>query len=246
MTRQHDSTSLVEEWLSDGPDVAPDRVLAEVAGKLGRTRQEGTFLMNGFGRVGVFATAAAVAVGALLVGYLLSRDNGSVGPPPSPSPTGPAAFADSDVLGYLYGSELWVAAEDGSGAHSIADNVDLRGVAWSPDGQRLAFVRDGMLFVIAADGSVNQVTDETDAFDGPSWSPDGTQIVGNGSAPGGSDGLVIVDVDLGTAQAVPKAIECMGSPDWGSSGLIVFTGATTCSKAESRRRCTQSIRMGRT
>ena len=63
MTRQHDSTSLVEEWLSDGPDVAPDRVLAEVAGKLGRTRQEGTFLMYGFGRVGVFATAAAVAVG---------------------------------------------------------------------------------------------------------------------------------------------------------------------------------------
>ena len=42
--------------------------------------------------------------------------------------------------------------------------------------------------------------------------------------------MIVVDVDLGTAQAVPKAIECMGSPDWGPSGLIVFTGATTCSQ----------------
>lgn len=232
MNRSHDPVELIEEWLGDGPDVAPDRVLAAVVDRLGGTRQERGILVNRFGRVGAFALAT-VAVAALLgVAYIVTFDRGPfIGPPPSPSPISPA-FGEADVLAFVRDNDLWVSAEDGSGAHRLTASGDVDdGLAWSPDGERLALVQNGQLYVMEADGAVREITGPERNYRWPSWSPDGTQIVVDHRAAGGRpDQLVVVNVADGSTLPIPKAIRCMGDADWGPGGEIAFTGATACAQ----------------
>jgi dipeptidyl aminopeptidase/acylaminoacyl peptidase len=71
---------------------------------------------------------------------------------------------------------------DGSGQadRTPAGIVDVRGLAWSPDGRRLAFSAlhaqdlDPEIFVMNADGSgLRQVTNNHLPDTQPTWSPDG-------------------------------------------------------------------------
>jgi TolB protein len=128
-------------------------------------------------------------------------------------------FGDDDVLAYVMAGEVWVAKEDGSGAHQLTGGSgQVNGVRWSPDGARLAFTR-GDLHTIEADGTLNQVTRGTQISD-PSWSPDGIKVAANGP-----DGLAIVNVDGGDWTSLPPKLPCMSEPDWGPNGVLVFTGS---------------------
>jgi tricorn protease-like protein len=98
---------------------------------------------------------------------------------------------------------LYVANVDGTGAHRVAENLDVRGTpAWSPDGQWVAIAanQDGQqarLFKIPVDGGAPvRLTDEY-AID-PIWSPDGTF-------------LVYTNADVGTTFQV-KAVTAEGKP----------------------------------
>jgi len=98
-------------------------------------------------------------------------------------------------LAAIVGNELWVVRSDGRQAHRLSPKsiaVDS-GVAWSPDGRRLAVTecRGGRLgcgiSVVRATGgrwarisrrpTPKEIDDEMDEVFEPAWSPDGTRIV---------------------------------------------------------------------
>jgi Tol biopolymer transport system component len=238
MNRSQDTTPLIEEWLSDGPDVAPDRLLTEITARVGSTRQEGSVPMNRFGRVGVAAAAAVAVAVVVVIGILVSRGDTHFGPAQSASPTTTARIRVTDVLAYVVGGNLWVAAADGSGARQLTTGGGIDGgIDWSPDGARLAFIGGGgLLQILDADGTIHLVTNEA-GLRWPSWSPDGTQIVVVRAIAGGQrdalgNALGIVNVDDGRIVPVPRAIGCMYDPDWGGRGEIAFTGKQDCSQGD--------------
>lgn len=148
----------------------------------------------------------------------------NVGPPPTASPTA-SAFGDSDVLAFVRDGDLWVAPEDGSGAHQITTGGQVGAPAWSPDGNRLAYDQRGVLYVMELDGTVRRVTESAGPFCCPSWSPDGERLVV--VAP---DGFAIVGLDGSIQQlSQPSVGLCLADPEWGPTGLIVFTGNASCS-----------------
>ena len=225
MNRTIDVTTLVEEWLSEGPNAAPNRILASVADRLPTTRQEGSMFARAFGRAWPTAAAVLAIAGVLLVAYLVSRGRGpDVGPQPSGSGAAASGFSSVDVLAFVQGGDLWVAAQDGAGAHPVTTGGSIGFGAWSPSGDRLAYDQGGKLFVMQADGTVVQVTADIGAF-GPSWSPDGTRLLVSSSA-----GFDIVSLD-GTVQEVSQLSVglCIADPEWGATDLIAFSGTTDCS-----------------
>jgi Tol biopolymer transport system component len=106
----------------------------------------------------------------------------------SPSPDkDDFTFTFSGGLGY--GSELWLAKEDGRIVRQLyADQFNYISLArWSPDGSQIAFIKTpdsqtpftvGELWVMHADGSQARKLADADAGHGyaANWSPDGKKI----------------------------------------------------------------------
>ena len=97
-----------------------------------------------------------------------------------PSPTTSASLspsamstsiADSDVLAFVRGDDIWLAQADGTHEHALTSHGGVAsGLAWAPDGQSLAYVRDEHLWLIDASGNERLVSESVSAGY-PSWSP---------------------------------------------------------------------------
>lgn len=225
MNQPHDAIVLIEEWLSDGPEVAPDRVLAAVSERLPTTRQERPPLTNRVWPLNAVAVSAIAAAILLAIGYLLARpDIGSfLFPPPTPTAT-TTGFDVGDVLAFTRGGDLWVSSADGTHTHQLTTGGAVGAAAWSPDGSLLAYDQGGDLYTMDSEGSVGLVADEGGPFFGPSWSPDGSRLVATNP-----DGFAVVSLD-GSVQALSQRSLglCVSSPEWGPTDLIVFTGNPDC------------------
>jgi hypothetical protein len=101
MTHDRDIERLVSHWLDDGPSQVPDRVIDEMADRIGRQRQRPAWRFPWKEltmRPQAFAAAALAAVVVVAVGgFLLLRPspNGGIGGSSNPSPSSVASPAAS-------------------------------------------------------------------------------------------------------------------------------------------------------
>lgn len=103
------------------------------------------------------------------------------------------------------------------------------GVAFSPDGSRIAYsLADGdaaQIIVASADGSGPKALTNTPYFinSSPTWSPDGKRIAFVSNR-GGSPQIYVMSADGGAAKRVTFRGNYNQTPDWSPRGdLIVFT-----------------------
>ena len=95
--------------------------------------------------------------------------------------------------------EIHVIPAGGGDPRRLTDlGVNASGVAWSPDGSRLAFTADAHqrdehsyeradLWVVDLDGTVTRLTDDEYSYSSPEWSPDGREM-----AVRGNEGLDVI------------------------------------------------------
>ena len=89
--------------------------------------------------------------------------------------------------------EVFLLSADGGEARQLTElGVNASGLAWSPDGTRIAFTADthqrdehsyerADLWVVTVDGTVTRLTDDEYNYGGPAWSADGREIVVRGN-----------------------------------------------------------------
>ncbi len=93
---------------------------------------------------------------------------------------------------------LLLPAEGGEPRQLTELGVDASGLAWSPDGTRIAFTADAHqrdehsyersdLWVVSVEGMVTRLTDDEYNYSGPEWSPDGREV-----AVRGNEGLDVI------------------------------------------------------
>lgn len=147
----------------------------------------------------------------------------------------PAYSPDGTRIAYLSGggdhsNSVWLMNADGTDPRPIVSNESnewpghVRGLSWSPAGDRIALGLGGKIYTFATDGSgVTQIAgadttcDEPDACavklpksaESPYWSPDGSQIEyttgcleGVGAADGAGCHLAIADADGSNVRTV--------------------------------------------
>ena len=105
---------------------------------------------------------------------------------------------------------------------------DVRGLTWSPDGERIAFVRSGVedglgdLWVIDADGGSPTLL-AAGRFGWPSWSPEGTRMATVTSS--GAAGMP--GIDIGVLDLESGLVTDLGRggvvPTWTGDGSQVVT-----------------------
>jgi len=117
-----------------------------------------------------------------------------------------------DLIAFIAGTDgfsgearLFVVKPDGSGLRSLVQGVE-NGLAWSPDGRRLAVSlvdpslspfsggASNIYTVDVRDGSTTRLTDAAASEYGPAWSPDGSAIAFF-SGRDGQSGIFAVDPD---------------------------------------------------
>lgn len=135
-----------------------------------------------------------------------------------PGSNGLIAF--SSAKGGHFG--IWTVHEDGSSLTKVVSTrLPPGGLAWSPDGKRIAFGRGGLhadLWVMRADGTgAHRITHGPADDFWPAWSPAGTRIAfeRNGN-------LWIKNLLTGHARQVTKAPAYL--PDWSPSGGSIAFG----------------------
>src|SRR5919106_706278 len=138
--------------------------------------------------------------------YLVNNDGGGLarltqGEFPSFSPNGTR-------IAFTRDSHIYVMAADGTGISRLTDQARASGgLAWSPDGTRIAFVgtRDGEqgLIIVNSDGGgtprfVEEIPAGGDRST-PSWSADGGQILIGTDG----EGFLLVDIQSGATSLLP-------------------------------------------
>jgi WD40 repeat protein len=126
---------------------------------------------------------------AALGGYArlrLWRPDGTAGPAISTPTTRSIAFSpDSSILATVGDdAKVYLRMIDGTPRSTLeGPNAIVYGVAWSPDGGRLASARSGAIHVWNADGAARPTIEKANVFMCLTWSPDGNRIAfGNTSA----------------------------------------------------------------
>ncbi len=137
------------------------------------------------------------------------------------------ALANGDRLAYVKNGELWVGTAIKDGTKRVYDEGRDTGLAWSPDGSRLAFVsmRGDHSFVgvyAVASRTVTWASPGTGFDTDPVWSPDGRRVAftrrfNNGGAPEPQR----VDVPRPWAVVVADAASGVGHPVWRSPRTLV-------------------------
>jgi Tol biopolymer transport system component len=184
------------------------------------------------------AGAQAWAVGG--AGTTATSPAAAVTRPPTAGTPGSIAFTRA-TLGAKGGdlawksSDIYVVGSDGRGltklAHGSGHSFIWGGVAWSPDGSRLAFIRGQVfdragLWVMNADGSGKRlVTRAAKAFGpGLAWSP-GTQIVFSNLERADVLALLAVNADGSGLRHVTlsgKPVRLDEQPAWAPDGTVFF------------------------
>lgn len=226
MNRRRTAIDLIEEWLSEGPNSAPDRLFSALNTDIARTPQS-RIVMNRNLRIGL-AAAAAVVIGAVLYGALGRQPAADIGTEPSAADVGTepsqGMFEATDTFVFSDDGDLWLSALDGSGARAVTSGEEDDVMpAWSPDGMSIAFLRDGRLSVLNADGSLEEVTEAVPDMRFPRWAPDGARIL----AMTGND-IAVIDVQSGESVVHPTELGFADGADWSPDGFtFAFTGVTS-------------------
>ena len=229
------------------PDYLPD-----IVAQAGRTRQRPAWTVLerwlpmdiAVRRQGV--PRAVIALAVLLLLLALIATIGFVGSRPTPSPLGAAS---NGLIAYATGNDIVAAQPDGSGRRTLVSGIGHGGLAFSPDGRRLAYwSQTGAggtidLVIVNADGS-NPVTVSTGVGEvtspSPAWSPDGTKIaysarvaqpgdpvcVGQGYQNGDfcTSRLFLAAVDGSGARQIGSPAMDARSPDWSPDGKTIAFG----------------------
>jgi hypothetical protein len=125
MTQQRDIERLLDQWFSDGPDQAPDRVLDIVTDRIERRSQLPAWRLQWRSSPVNTYTKLAVAAAAVLivavVGYNLlpGRSTGVGGPAPTASPTAAPTAAPSTGPSPSTAFPAWYTPESGSSGAGI-------------------------------------------------------------------------------------------------------------------------------
>ena len=134
-------------------------------------RRDAHWPRGGLGPLGLAGLAVVIVSALLLVGDARSTNQVS----------GLIAFTRSDGI--------YVMRSDGSGLRAIRRGgaaAGAIGLAWSPDGRRIAFTDMRQIWVMDADGThlvcIDRVDDGRTAVGPPAWSPDGRWIAFSASS----------------------------------------------------------------
>ncbi len=124
---------------------------------------------------------------------------------------------------------LWKQLAGGEPQLLVGTGSMVSGVAYSPDGQRIAYsVTEGEsaeLYVAAADGSGARKVTDTKYFlnSSPTWSPDGKRLAFVSNRSGGPQ-VYVVGAEGGEARRITRQGNYNTTPAWSPRGdLIAFT-----------------------
>ena len=152
--------------------------------------------------------------------------------------------------------EIFLLPAEGGEARQLTEiGIDASGLAWSPDGTRIAFTADAHqrdehsyersdIWVVTVDGAVTRLTDDEYNYSGPAWSADGSEIVVRGNEGldviireardrGASSELFVFDA--GTGERLRNLTGdwdfIPGGPTWSPDGGHVYFSASITGNA---------------